>query len=168
MQIEEKVHHGGCDVVVSSRMLRHYIFSIYISLYLKKTYFSYLPNLVCSSLYIKSNIRKLNHNSKPMNLNKMNLLQYIGEPSEKHVHSRVYELQDSSSTAVSVCNELPCHLISLILVKLPIEMIIRCKCVCKDWRRLILDPYFIKLYAQISPYDLLWNYGVLKTILDFY
>ncbi|KAJ0801416.1 putative F-box domain-containing protein [Helianthus annuus] len=45
---------------------------------------------------------------------------------------------------------LPENLILDVLSRLPVKTIIRCKCVCKEWRDLVSDPYFVRLHLSRS------------------
>ncbi|KAL9141165.1 hypothetical protein ABFS82_14G085500 [Erythranthe guttata] len=47
--------------------------------------------------------------------------------------------------------DLPLHLVSDILSRLPLTNIIRCTCVCKIFLKLIKDPYFAKLHLARGP-----------------
>ncbi|KAJ4957311.1 hypothetical protein NE237_014094 [Protea cynaroides] len=44
----------------------------------------------------------------------------------------------------------PEEIVLQILSRLPIKSIIRCKCVCKSWHRLLSIKYFIQLYNEVS------------------
>ncbi|XP_045796545.1 F-box protein At3g07870-like [Trifolium pratense] len=44
--------------------------------------------------------------------------------------------------------DLPSSIITHILLQLPIKAIFACKCVCRTWNALILDPCFVKLYSE--------------------
>lgn len=48
-------------------------------------------------------------------------------------------------------NDIPTLIITDILSRLPTKTIIHCKCVCKSWRNLLLDPYFANLHLSRSP-----------------
>ncbi|CAL5188411.1 unnamed protein product [Lathyrus oleraceus] len=50
--------------------------------------------------------------------------------------------------------DLPYSIITYILLKLPIKAIFTCKCVCKTWNSLILDPHFAALYSEPEPASL--------------
>ncbi|RHN79380.1 putative F-box domain-containing protein [Medicago truncatula] len=45
---------------------------------------------------------------------------------------------------------LPDELITQILLRLPVETLIRFKCVCKSWFSLISNPYFANSQFQIT------------------
>ncbi|XP_022031044.1 F-box protein At3g07870 [Helianthus annuus] len=47
-------------------------------------------------------------------------------------------------------NELPENIILDVLSRLPVKTIIRFKCVCKKWRDLVSDPYFVHLHHSRS------------------
>jgi hypothetical protein len=55
--------------------------------------------------------------------------------------------------------DLPFPIITDILLRLPIKSVLICKCVCKTWNTMILDPHFPNLYfelsPELSPYDFL-------------
>lgn len=55
----------------------------------------------------------------------------------------------------SSINDLPTLIISDILSRLPTKTIILCKCVCKSWRNLLLEPYFANLHLSKSPASLI-------------
>ncbi|KAK7856568.1 putative f-box/kelch-repeat protein, partial [Quercus suber] len=61
--------------------------------------------------------------------------------------------KESITTTTDRCyfSELPSHVTLEILLKLPIEALIRCRYVCKSWRDLLLDPSFAKLHHGIKP-----------------
>lgn len=63
------------------------------------------------------------------------------------------ENKESITTTTDRCyfSELPSHVTLEILLKLPIEALIRCRYVCKSWRDLLLDPSFAKLHHGIKP-----------------
>ncbi|PWA39193.1 F-box associated domain, type 1 [Artemisia annua] len=42
-----------------------------------------------------------------------------------------------------------------ILSRLPVKSIITCKCICKKWKNLVLDSYFVNLHMSRSPECLL-------------
>ncbi|XP_057481275.1 F-box protein At3g07870-like [Actinidia eriantha] len=48
-------------------------------------------------------------------------------------------------------SDLPPHTIIDILSRLPIKTIVQCKCVCKIWRNLLQEPYFVNLRLSRSP-----------------
>ncbi|PSS30791.1 F-box protein [Actinidia chinensis var. chinensis] len=52
-------------------------------------------------------------------------------------------------------SDLPQHIIIDILSRLPTKTIVQCKCVCKVWRTLIKEPYFVNLHLSKSPTTLL-------------
>lgn len=62
------------------------------------------------------------------------------------------ENKESITTTADRCyfSELPGHVTLEILLKLPIEALIRCRYVCKSWRDLLLDPSFTKLHHGIT------------------
>ncbi|XP_076950014.1 putative F-box protein At1g47790 [Bidens hawaiensis] len=45
---------------------------------------------------------------------------------------------------------LPSNILSDIFLRLPLKSIMLCKCVCKYWRDLITDPYFVHLHISTS------------------
>ncbi|KAL4382186.1 hypothetical protein AHAS_Ahas04G0208300 [Arachis hypogaea] len=45
---------------------------------------------------------------------------------------------------------LPPELLEIIFLRLPVRSLIRLKCVCKQWRSLISDPYFAKLHYDVA------------------
>ncbi|XP_076897992.1 F-box/kelch-repeat protein At3g06240-like [Bidens hawaiensis] len=45
---------------------------------------------------------------------------------------------------------LPSNILSDIFLRLPLKSIMCCKCVCKYWRDLITDPYFVHLHLSTS------------------
>ncbi|KAM0029296.1 putative F-box domain-containing protein [Helianthus debilis subsp. tardiflorus] len=45
---------------------------------------------------------------------------------------------------------LPKNLILDVLSRLPVKTIIHCKCVCKKWRDLVSDPYFVQIHLSRS------------------
>jgi F-box interacting protein len=59
----------------------------------------------------------------------------------------------TTTTTSDRCNfaELPWHVILEIMLKLPIEALIRCRYVCKAWHDLLLDPSFAKLHHGSTP-----------------
>ncbi|KAI3453497.1 hypothetical protein Pfo_010160 [Paulownia fortunei] len=59
---------------------------------------------------------------------------------------------ESHSSASPGVSELPTSVILEIFLKLPINSIIRCKCVCKSWYKLISDPYFANTYLMNPPF----------------
>ncbi|KAL3834051.1 hypothetical protein ACJIZ3_008787 [Penstemon smallii] len=80
-----------------------------------------------------------------------NLISLIIRPlnSVKDLFSRSnpsgYEILKSKSLDYSSgVSELPSVLILEILLKLPIQIILRCRCVCKTWNNLISEKYFAK------------------------
>ncbi|KAJ9536600.1 hypothetical protein OSB04_un000249 [Centaurea solstitialis] len=72
--------------------------------------------------------------------------------------------------------DLPQDVMANILTRLPIMTIINCKCVCKKWRNLVLDSYFVNLHLLrslpslivrcISRLDMRYPYkpGILKWV----
>ncbi|KAK6161507.1 hypothetical protein DH2020_004888 [Rehmannia glutinosa] len=48
--------------------------------------------------------------------------------------------------------DMPDSVIHEIFMKLPISSIIRCKCVCKSWYKLIVDPLFANIYVRNTPF----------------
>ncbi|KAH7843668.1 hypothetical protein Vadar_019323 [Vaccinium darrowii] len=57
----------------------------------------------------------------------------------------------AAAVAVLPISELPDHIISDILSRLPLNSIFACKRVCKVWRDITLEPYFAKLHLSRSP-----------------
>ncbi|XP_015961707.1 F-box/kelch-repeat protein At3g06240-like [Arachis duranensis] len=45
---------------------------------------------------------------------------------------------------------LPPELLEIIFLRLPVRSLIQFKCVCKQWRSLISDPYFAKLHYDVA------------------
>ncbi|XP_076891824.1 F-box/kelch-repeat protein At3g23880-like [Bidens hawaiensis] len=64
---------------------------------------------------------------------------------EHHQPNRISTLQQFSE-AQSVPTEIAVE----ILLKLPVESLLRCKSVCKSWYSLISDPQFVKSHLAIS------------------
>lgn len=70
--------------------------------------------------------------------------------------------------------DLPGHIITDILSRLPIKTIIHCRCVCRTWRSLVLDPHFANLHLSRTPTILIihqeshrspdWDSDILKLI----
>ncbi|XP_076950016.1 putative F-box protein At1g14315 [Bidens hawaiensis] len=52
---------------------------------------------------------------------------------------------------------LPPNLMSDIFSRLPVKSIIYCKCVCKNWRDLVSEPYFVHLHLSRSRKALIIN-----------
>ncbi|RHN53624.1 putative F-box domain-containing protein [Medicago truncatula] len=48
-------------------------------------------------------------------------------------------------------DNLPFHLTTEILLKLPIKSLLICRCVCKIWNTLISEPKFAKLQFERAP-----------------
>ncbi|GJV38526.1 F-box associated domain containing protein [Tanacetum coccineum] len=46
---------------------------------------------------------------------------------------------------------LPGNIMADVITRLPVKTIIYCKCVCKNWRELVYDSYFVNLHISISP-----------------
>lgn len=53
--------------------------------------------------------------------------------------------------------ELPLAMIMVILSRLPIITILRCRCVCKTWLNMISDPYFTRMHLERAPVSLVFN-----------
>ncbi|KAF7831474.1 F-box protein interaction domain protein [Senna tora] len=51
--------------------------------------------------------------------------------------------------------DLPSHITTNILIRLPIKSVFICKCVCKSWHTIISDPHFAKLYLKNAPTDVM-------------
>ena len=47
-------------------------------------------------------------------------------------------------------DNLPSHIITHILLQLPIKSLLICKCVCKIWKAMISESYFAKLHFERS------------------
>ncbi|GJW94933.1 F-box associated domain containing protein [Tanacetum coccineum] len=47
--------------------------------------------------------------------------------------------------------DLPPNVMTDVLSRLPVKTIIHCKCVCKNWRELVSDSYFVNLHLSRSP-----------------
>ncbi|XP_058210522.1 F-box protein At5g18160-like isoform X2 [Rhododendron vialii] len=62
----------------------------------------------------------------------------------------------SNKNAAAPVSELPNHILSDILSRLPLKSIFRCKRVCKAWRNVILEPYFAELHLSRSPLSLIF------------
>ncbi|KAI8558161.1 hypothetical protein RHMOL_Rhmol04G0067900 [Rhododendron molle] len=62
----------------------------------------------------------------------------------------------SKKNAAAPMWELPNHIASDILSRLPLKSIFRCKRVCKAWRNVILEPYFAELHLSRSPLSLIF------------
>ncbi|KAH6790752.1 hypothetical protein C2S51_005758 [Perilla frutescens var. frutescens] len=67
-------------------------------------------------------------------------------------HTISHGNQESSTSASSGVSQLPSSVILEIFLKLPINSIIRCKCVCKSWNTLLSDPYFTSTYRLNTPF----------------
>jgi len=52
-------------------------------------------------------------------------------------------------------DNLPSHLTTHILLKLPIKSLLICRCVCKIWNKLITEPTFAKLQFERAPVSLM-------------
>ncbi|KAL0348183.1 UNVERIFIED_CONTAM: F-box protein [Sesamum angustifolium] len=59
--------------------------------------------------------------------------------------------EESTSTLFSPLLELPVHIICDILSRLPLMNILRCKCVCKMFLKLVKDPYFSRVHLGRAP-----------------
>ncbi|KAI3755616.1 hypothetical protein L1987_55420 [Smallanthus sonchifolius] len=55
---------------------------------------------------------------------------------------------------------LPENVMSDLISRLPVKTIIRCKCVCKKWRDLVTDPYFVHLHLSRSHEALMMHDGL--------
>ncbi|XP_076891864.1 F-box/kelch-repeat protein At3g23880-like [Bidens hawaiensis] len=64
----------------------------------------------------------------------------------KHKHQRSEEEEDPQSSVLMLFTEI----IVQILLKLPVESLLRCKSVCKSWYSLISDPQFVKSHLALS------------------
>ncbi|KAG5551635.1 hypothetical protein RHGRI_009902 [Rhododendron griersonianum] len=62
----------------------------------------------------------------------------------------------SKKNAAAPMSELPNHIMSDILSRLPLKSIFRCKRVCKAWQNVILEPYFAELHLSRSPLSLIF------------
>ncbi|XP_061345131.1 F-box/kelch-repeat protein At3g23880-like [Gastrolobium bilobum] len=47
----------------------------------------------------------------------------------------------------------PCDVIYEILLRLPVRSLLRCRCVCKQWKSMISDTHFAKLHLSMSTVD---------------
>ena len=56
---------------------------------------------------------------------------------------------------MSRSEDLPDDIICDILLRLPVKSIITCKCICKKWKNLVSDSYFVDLHMSRSPECLL-------------
>ncbi|KAL3849336.1 hypothetical protein ACJIZ3_011218 [Penstemon smallii] len=70
-----------------------------------------------------------------------------------------YEHQECQNSDSSGVSELPSSVIFEILIKLPIQSIIRYKCVCKTWNNLILDSHFANIYLENPPFTVVYGFG---------
>ncbi|KAA8541520.1 hypothetical protein F0562_022672 [Nyssa sinensis] len=52
-----------------------------------------------------------------------------------------------------------------ILIRLPIKSLLKCKCVCKWWRHLISDPFFIRKYSLRNPHHRVSGFYLQKFLL---
>ncbi|XP_057441266.1 F-box protein At3g07870-like [Lotus japonicus] len=74
----------------------------------------------------------------------------MGSPRDrkgKRVAEKVDNESKSQQLGVSF-TDLPSHISTDILLRLPIKSILICKCVCPSWKALISDPHFTKLHFQ--------------------
>ncbi|KAL1827906.1 hypothetical protein ACET3Z_006318 [Daucus carota] len=55
--------------------------------------------------------------------------------------------------------ELPLEMVANALSRLPIKTTVHCKCVCKRWRSVLSDPYFVDLHLSRSPAGLIVQEG---------
>ncbi|PWA83991.1 F-box associated domain, type 1 [Artemisia annua] len=55
-----------------------------------------------------------------------------------------------SSLSPSI-EDLPGNVMADVLSRLPVKKIIHCKCVCKNWRELVSDSYFVSRHLSRSP-----------------
>ncbi|KAK3039439.1 hypothetical protein RJ639_029238 [Escallonia herrerae] len=54
---------------------------------------------------------------------------------------------------VSTIMELPDPILMDILSRLPAKSIFSCRCVCKSWRNILLDPHFAKFHVSRAPVE---------------
>nr|XP_043630928.1 F-box/kelch-repeat protein At3g23880-like [Erigeron canadensis] len=59
-------------------------------------------------------------------------------------------------------DNLPSNVMFDILSRVPVKTIIHCKCVCKRWQTIILDPYFADMHLSRSPAGLMINHNYEK------
>ncbi|KAI3828105.1 hypothetical protein L1987_02202 [Smallanthus sonchifolius] len=62
--------------------------------------------------------------------------------------------------------DLPSHIMIDILSRLPVKTIIHCKCVCTNWRNLVLDSHFANIHLSRSPAGLMIHHqseGISRT-----
>ncbi|XP_076891823.1 F-box/kelch-repeat protein At3g23880-like [Bidens hawaiensis] len=64
----------------------------------------------------------------------------------EHKHQRSEVEEDPQSSVLMLFTEI----IVQILLKLPVDSLLRCKSVCKSWYSLISDPHFVKSHLAIS------------------
>ncbi|KAH7845033.1 hypothetical protein Vadar_034450 [Vaccinium darrowii] len=76
------------------------------------------------------------------------------------------EIQDLTTTAT--ISELPSHITSDILSRLPLKSIFICKKVCSSFRNLTLDPYFPQLQLPRSPLCLILYHRSLRGIRVYF
>ncbi|XP_076948104.1 F-box/kelch-repeat protein At3g23880-like [Bidens hawaiensis] len=64
----------------------------------------------------------------------------------EHKHQRSEDEEDPQPSVLTILTEI----IVEILLRLPVESVLRCKSVCKSWYSLISDPHFVKSHLATS------------------
>ncbi|KAH7843715.1 hypothetical protein Vadar_019911 [Vaccinium darrowii] len=72
-------------------------------------------------------------------------------PPSRHRRFRKQRKEIQGHTSATTISELPSHITSDILSRLPLKSIFICKRVCSSFRNLTLDPYFPQLQLPRSP-----------------
>ncbi|GMP40608.1 hypothetical protein CsSME_00010984 [Camellia sinensis var. sinensis] len=105
--------------------------------------------------------------------------QFLAQPSAKSINIeynselKLEKEREIMSSGRSIF-DLPGHIITDILSRLPIKTIIHCRCVCRTWHSLVLDPHFANLHLSRTPTSLIihqdsdrspdWDSDILKLI----
>ncbi|KAH7842460.1 hypothetical protein Vadar_005564 [Vaccinium darrowii] len=76
-------------------------------------------------------------------------------PPRRRRRKRQKGTRDYTNTAATTISELPDHIRSNIISRLPLKSIFTCKRVCSSFRSLTLDPYFPQLHLPMSPLSLI-------------
>lgn len=62
--------------------------------------------------------------------------------------------------------DLPREIVADILSRIPVKTIVHCRCVCKRWRNILSEPYFVNLHLSRSPAGLIIHQGVAQLKID--
>ncbi|PWA46030.1 F-box associated domain, type 1 [Artemisia annua] len=138
-------YHLDTNVILQTNMMR---------LFYTKTSIPYRPSFLKLSNFGAHRVHAFNREvllevrAEWMDLTRT---RHVGEHQESFQVKELASYHKITSSFNPCIKDLPENVMADVISRLPVKTIIHCKSVCKNWRELVSDSYFINLHLSRSP-----------------